>query len=134
MSDGAVAAADLHVAHPPPLAPARGLDPAAGPCHDGQVEKVGEKVLAFRRRFEGIGEADRADEDRDAPTPEIRLQRALQLHDLAVALEISRARTRLGLASDPEIVAEVNRRWVESAAMPISLRERWRTIRADHPR
>src|SRR5262245_43538483 len=112
----------------------RGLDPVAAPCQDRVVERAGEKLLAFRKRFEGVEDADRADADRDAPTRELRLLCALQLHDVAVALEIARARMKLGPAPDEEILAEVNRSWVDTAPIPVSLGERWRTIRGDRAR
>lgn len=111
-----------------------GLDPSEGPCHDREVQEPSEKVLAFRRRFAGVEEADRGDALRDAPTPELRLLRALRLHDVAIALDIARVRTKLGSVPDEELLAEINRSRLERAPMPVSLRDRWRMIRGDRAR
>ena len=93
------------------------------------MEKPSEKVLAFRKRFREVNQADREDDARDAPTPEIRLVRALELQAYNLALEIDFAGTAIGTREPNAVMAEVNRRRRAEAPMPVSLLERWREIR-----
>jgi hypothetical protein len=98
------------------------------------VEKVSEKVRAFQARFAEANAADREDDARDAPTPEIRLIRALELQALNLALEIELAQNHLGTSDPRAVMEEVNRRRREEAPMPPSLRERLREIREGRAR
>jgi len=93
-----------------------------------------EALRRFRARFDGVAEAERADEEHDAPTPEIRMLRVLELHGLALAMEIEQARARLGTTLPDRIASEVDRRWIDEAPVPVALAARWRALHGDPPR
>lgn len=83
-------------------------------------------VAEFRARFRPEGAAER---DERAATPDQRLREALELHGLALWMDIERAMRDLGAELPEQVVDEVNRRRLASSPMPEPLAQRWRALR-----
>ncbi len=84
-------------------------------------------VREFRARFEGVGEAERGDER--TASEAARFLECLELHGLALWMDIERAMRDTGAARPEDVVDEVNRRRLAASPMPPSLAERARARR-----
>lgn len=82
---------------------------------------VSAAVARFRARFEGVGAADRADEA-VAATADERLAECLELHGLALWMDIERVMRETGALTPEDAVEEVNRRRLAASPMPPPLR------------
>jgi hypothetical protein len=85
-------------------------------------------VAAFRARFAEVAEAERA--ERAAASPQERLREALELHALALQMDLDRAIEDLGADRLAEAIAETNRRRLAASPMPEPLAVRWRALRS----
>jgi hypothetical protein len=65
-------------------------------------------VAAFRERFRGVGAADRA--EARGGSAEHRMTECLELHGLALWMDLERVMREQGAARPEDVVAEVNRR------------------------
>jgi hypothetical protein len=80
-------------------------------------------VARFRERFRSVAGADRADAHAAAPTASDRVAECLELHGLALWMDIERAMRDLGASRPEDVLDEVNRRRLAASPMPPSLRE-----------
>jgi hypothetical protein len=78
-------------------------------------------VARFRARFHGVGAADRADETMEASI-DARLTECLELHGLALWMDIERVMRETGARTPEDAVDEANRRRLAASPMPPSLR------------
>jgi hypothetical protein len=83
-----------------------------------------QSVAEFRSRFDGVDAADRADER--IATADGRIAACLELHGLALWMDIERAMRERGTARAEDVLDEVNQRRLAASPMPPSLRDRWR--------
>jgi len=84
-------------------------------------------VRAFRERFTGVRDAERNGARRSCDDE--RLAECLELHGLALWMDVERAMRDAGAARPEDVVAEVNRRRLAGSPMPSSLAERARARR-----